>query len=307
MPLFINEDFPVITWKRIIGGKVPEGLEVIEDEEPTLEDIRSQLVTERQFNSPLYLKWCKEMKEKVRYHRKQWELVYTLQALDRVGLLREGRRGLGFGVGKEPLPAVMAKFGCRILATEINIESPHGAGWVTNTTVEQELNRLNDRRICNPKAFRSRVQYRDVDMNHIPQDLVGFDFVWSCCSLEHVGSLGLATDFIFKSLECLKPGGVAVHTTEFNVFPAIFTVTKGSTVFFRRKDILKLSERLLSAGHTLSINFHGGRGALDRHIDFPPHSEDKHLKLFVTKRGRMIVATSIGLIIRKAKREHART
>ena len=295
----------MINLKRVIGGKVPAGLDLLEDEEPTLEDIRSQLVTEGQFNSPLYLKWCNEMREKMRYHRKQWEFVYTLQALDQAGLLRDGSRGLGFGVGNEPLPAVLAKYGCSILATEINIESPHGAGWVSNTTVDQELDRLNDRRICDPDAFRSRVQYRDVDMNHVPEDLAGFDFVWSCCSLEHLGSLDLASNFIFKSLECLKPGGVAVHTTEYNVFPAVFTVTKGSTVFFRRKDILTLAERLLYAGHTLSINFHSGRGALDRHIDFPPHSENKHLKLFVTKRGRMIVTTSIGLIIRKA--QHDRT
>jgi len=239
------------------------------------------------------------MKETLRYHRKQWEFVYTLQALESYNMLREGARGIGFGVGIEPLPAVMAKRGCLVLATEINIEKPNKNGWVKGSSLEDEMRDLNRRGICEPSVFRSRVSYRDVDMNQIPADLQDFDFVWSCCSLEHVGSMKLSLEFIMNSLRCLKPGGVAVHTTEYNTSSNILTVKNASTVFFRKRDIIEIARTILSAGHDIRLNLHKGLGKIDKHIDFPPHSEDNHLKLFVTKKGMMLVATSIGLIIRK--------
>ena len=285
--------------KSNTGAGFGQTLDVINDSEPTLENIRSQLVTENQFHSPPYAMWCNEMKEDVRYHRKQWEFVYTLQALECHNMLREGARGLGLGVGKEPLPAVMAKRGCSVLATEINIEKPHEGGWVKGSSVEDEMHDLNDRGICEPSVFRSRVSYRDVDMNQVPDDLRDFDFVWSCCSLEHLGSMRLAVEFIINSLRCLKPGGVAVHTTEYNASSNIFTIKNASTVFFRKRDIVDLARTIRLAGHDIRLNLHKGRGKLDRHIDFPPHSQDKHLKLFVTKSGMMLVATSIGLMIKK--------
>src|SRR5260370_19674515 len=47
-------------------------------------------------------------------HRKIWEWCFIAQALDDHGMLRPGKRGLGFAVGKEPLPAALAGCGCRI-------------------------------------------------------------------------------------------------------------------------------------------------------------------------------------------------
>jgi 2-polyprenyl-3-methyl-5-hydroxy-6-metoxy-1,4-benzoquinol methylase len=268
--------------------------------EPTLANVVSQLVTENQFHEPVYQDWCGEIRERPRFHRKQWEFVYTLQALRRHNLLRSGVRGLGFGVGSEPLPAVMAKYGCSVVATEINIERAHEKGWVKGRDVESELNSLNDRGICDEEAFRKLVTYRDVDMNDIPGDLKGFDFVWSCCSLEHVGTMERAVDFIFNSLECLKAGGVAVHTTEYNIHRFLPTVTKGSTIFFKQKHIERLAQRLVAAGHHIVLNLHTGNGRLDRHFDFPPYSEEQHLKLVVSKQAKLFVATSLGLLIRKA-------
>ena len=44
-----------------------------------------------------------------RKHRKQWEFCYILQALCRAGVMRVSARGLGFGVGREPLVAVLQR------------------------------------------------------------------------------------------------------------------------------------------------------------------------------------------------------
>ena len=38
--------------------------------------------------------------------------------------------------------------------------------------------------------------YREVDMRAIPTDLRGFDFAWSSCALEHLGSLGAGMAFV---------------------------------------------------------------------------------------------------------------
>ena len=54
-------------------------------------------------------------------------------------------------------------------------------------------------------------------MNHLPDDLRGFDFTWSSCALEHLGTLAAGADFVVAQMDCLRPGGVAVHTTEFLV------------------------------------------------------------------------------------------
>jgi hypothetical protein len=259
----------------------------------------SQLVTENQFHELEYQQWCKEIRETPRFHRKQWELIYIMQALYQHGLLQKGVRGLGFGVGSEPLPAVMAKYGCSVLATEINIERFHEKGWIKNRDVEGQLSSLNDRGICDDETFKRLVDYQDVDMNCIPDSLRGFDFLWSCCSLEHLGSMELATAFIFKNLECLKPGGLAVHTTEYNIHKFLPTVTKGSTVFFQKHHIEWIAKRLINEGHSIKLNLHTGDGPLDRHYDIPPYSEKKHLKLIVSKQWKLFVATSLGLLIKK--------
>ena len=272
---------------------------VAEKNDPTLANVVSQLVTENQFREPAYLKWCDEIRETPRLHRKQWEYVYILQALYQHNLLRKDVRGIGFGVGSEPLPAVLAKYGCSILATEINIERAHNEGWLKNRNREGQLSSLNDRGICDDQTFKRLVDYKDVDMNYIPSSLQNFDFLWSCCSLEHVGSMELATDFIFKSLECLKPGGVAVHTTEYNIHTLLPTVTKGSTVFFQKQHIHRIAQRLANEGHSMVLNLQTGRGKLDKHYDIPPYSQKKHLKLLVSKQWKLFVATSFGLLITK--------
>ncbi|MBI5464278.1 MAG: SAM-dependent methyltransferase [Ignavibacteriales bacterium] len=267
--------------------------------EPTLAHPVSQLVTQSQFEEPAYQRWCAEMRESPRFHRKQWEFVYILQVLREHDLLRKGIRGLGFGVGAEPLPAVMAKYGCSVLATEINIEQAHEQGWVKNQTRESQLTLLNNRGICDADTFRKLVSYKDVDMNFIPDTLRDFDFVWSCCSLEHLGSLEHSIAFIVKSLECLKPGGAAIHTTEYNASSNLFTVKKASTVFFRKRDVIGLCNVLVNDGHEVALNLHKGSGKLDHYYDWPPYREDKHLKLLVSKQWTLLVATSLGLVIKK--------
>ena len=268
-------------------------------DEPGMEPVVSQLVTQGQTESGTYARWCAEFGETPAHHRKQWEYVYILQGLSQAGFMREGARGLGFGVGREPMPALLARYGCRVVATDMEMVSREAERWRSTHQLAVSREELNDRNLCEPERFRELVSFRNVDMNRIDPDLRsgGFDFVWSCCALEHAGSLEKSVRFIRESLQCLKPGGVAVHTTEYNVSSNTDTLEKGETVFFRKRDIQALVESLRNDGHGIDINLHPGTGPLDREFDVRPWKGDPHLKILSR---RKYIVTSLGLLIRRA-------
>lgn len=278
------------------GGRVSQ-----QGAEPSLEHPVSQVATQLQCESPLYRAWCLRMKYDPDrpthpYNRKLWEWVYILQTLDGRGMLGEGVRGLGFGVGNEPLTAVMADVGCRVVATDMPVEEAKSAGWVSTNQHANDLDALNSAGVCDDEKFRRLVEYRAMDMTRIDADLTDFDFVWSSCSLEHLGSLDAGMAFVENSLRCLKPGGVAVHTTEYNVSSNTKTLTGGPTVLYRKRDVLSLADRLRNAGHRVTLNLNTGGGALDTHHDVPPYyRQGAHLKLLLGE----FVTTSIGLAITK--------
>lgn len=273
----------------------------VNEHEPDLEQPLSQLATQRQCESSLYDHWCHELRlplddDAHRYNRKRWEWVYILQVLASKGILREGARGLGFGVGREPLAALMAQRGCSIVATDLPSAADEVADWNETGQHAAQLADLNPGDLCPPELFAQRVRFQPMDMRRIDPALRDLDFVWSSCALEHLGSLKRGIEFIHQSLETLRPGGVAVHTTEYNVGSNSLTLSGGSVVLYRRRDILALADDLRRAGHTIELNLHPGTGAIDRYLDRPPYFRRKHhLKLLVGP----FAATSLGLWIRK--------
>ncbi|MGC8468310.1 MAG: class I SAM-dependent methyltransferase [Acetobacteraceae bacterium] len=263
---------------------------------PTLEHPVSQACTQAQFETDAYRYWCGEIREEPRHHRKQWEFCYILQALGEAGMLAPGRSGLGYGVGTEPLTAVFAARGCAVVATDLDVAEAQRIGWAATNEHAGELAALNARGICPPERFAANVRFRVADMNAIPEDLRGFDFTWSACCLEHLGSIRQGLAFIENSLATLRPGGVAVHTTELNCSSDRDTIDHAGTVLFRRRDLMALARRLAAAGHALRLNFNLGDQPLDVHVDAPPYAVDGHLKLLLEN----FVTTSFGLIVRKA-------
>ncbi|HET8924180.1 MAG TPA: class I SAM-dependent methyltransferase [Candidatus Acidoferrum sp.] len=229
-------------------------------------------------------------------HRKEWELVFICQALDERGLLERGKKGIGFAVGREPLPAIFASRGCDILATD-NSSDSNGAWsdqWASGKSD------LSQPEICDPSVLESHVEFRQIDMNHIPMLVNEFDFSWSCCALEHLGSLQSGFSFLFSQLQCLKPGGVAVHTMEFNLSSNWRTIETGQTVLYRRKDVERFVKFVDSQGHVVeAVDFTEGRDPADRFIARQPWDDLKknvaHLRLKIGG----FVCTSLALIIRK--------
>jgi hypothetical protein len=132
-------------------------------------------------------------------------------------------------------------------------------------------------------------------MTEIPGDLRGFDFCWSICSLEHLGSLDEGFEFIERSVATLAPGGVAFHTTEFNLSSDDDTVESGPTVIYRKRDVEALKQRLEAEGHQVAaFDFSRGDGLLDEYVDVPPYGEEPVLRFLAGP----YTLTSIAIVVR---------
>lgn len=262
---------------------------------PTLRAPVCQVCTQAQVDSQEFLDWAREVGVEPRRHRKQWEFAYITAVLDAAGLLQPGARALGFGVGTEPLPSLFARRGVEVMATDAPAELIHGQGWDSTNQHASEIGNLHWPALLPAEIFHEQVDFRAVDMNAIPEDLTGFDACWSSCALEHLGSLEHGLRFVEASLRTLRPGGLAVHTTEFNLSSNDATFEEAGLSLYRKQDIERLMTRLMDAGHqVMPLNLHPGDGQLDPHVDLPPYALP-HLKLDVAG----YVSTSIGIVVRK--------
>lgn len=257
---------------------------------------RSSLCKQEDFLREHHVKWCQAMKVEPEFHRKQWEWVYILESLHQRGMLAPGRRGLVFAVGTEPLPAVCCSRGCEIVATDINPETGVEKGWTNLNQLCFGLDDLNRHGVCGTEEFRRRCSYRPVDMNAIPDDLRDFDFNWSSCSFEHLGSIEKGLAFLKNQLATLKPGGWAIHTTEYNISSNDDTLEDENCVIFRQRDIERIAGEVRAEGHFVEeLDYSLGWLPYDYKVDIPPYDLAPHLRLQLTK----YICTSIGLIIRK--------
>ena len=257
----------------------------------------SRLCTQTELQSPEFQQWAKVLREPhMVLHRKLWEWCFITDVLHRQGMLSNGKSGLGFAVGREPLVAFFASKGVNILASDLDVDRAATAGWVGSNEHAASLEMLNERNICPPDIFAQNVRFQEVDMNNFSKDQLGeFDFVWSSCAFEHLGSLENGLKYVDNAMHCVKSGGLAVHTTEFNVGSNELTHEVGGTVIYRRRDIDELVLRLGNAGHQVKVKYNFGDQPADYNVDVPPYTHDVHLKLHLMGH----TTTSIGLVIRK--------
>jgi hypothetical protein len=265
--------------------------------EPGVITLGSKACTQADIESAAFRYWSTCLRDRPgMLHRKPWEWCFIAQALYERGVLAEGRRGLGFAVGKEPLSALFASLGCHIVASDIGREDADKAGWSATNQHASSPMQLNSRGICADDVFAERVTFREADMRRIPADLRGFDFIWSACALEHLGGLKQGMEFVLDAMDCLAPGGVAVHTTELNCESDRSTVEHGQSVIYRRRDLHELAEQLHAHGHSIEpLDFGLGETLADHFVDEPPYNGRTHLKLRVDG----YVTTSFGIIARK--------
>ena len=255
--------------------------------------------------------WLSELKVPLMFHRKLWEYVYVMQALWEAGMLEQGRRGLGFGCGREPMPSYFAARNVEVCVTDLAPEETIGRGWQETAQHAATLDSAFHPHLVDRNVFDRQVRLEHVDMNAIPTHLRDFDFAWSICALEHLGSIEKGLAFIENSLATVRDGGMVVHTTEFNFTREDETIDNWITVLFQRRHFEELVDRLHSAGHQVApLDFNVGKDPMDHFIDVPPFPDDwnsqmreywgnksPHLKLNIDG----FPTTCFGLIITKGQ------
>lgn len=260
--------------------------------EPTLENPVSQMCTASQADEVHYTRFCETAGyPPAELHRKYWEWSYIYRVVEAAGLFGKQARGLVFAVGTEPLPAMFAAHDCRILASD----GPQDAKdmWSAAGEHSDTVEALYKPSICSMELMRARVQTRTIDMLDLPDDIGEFDFLWSSCSIEHLGGIEPASTFVKNAMRYLKPGGIAIHTTEFNLSSNDATIDGWPTCLFRKQDLERLTADLIDQGHSVrEWNFWpGSSGPRDEHIDYPPYGPP-HLKIGLYQ----FTSTSIGIV-----------
>ncbi len=231
------------------------------------------------------------------FHRKYREWVFILHQAIRTEAVGPGKRALGFAVGTEPLPSALAKLGGQVTATDAPEEIGLEQGWSRGGEHASKLDDLFRPGVVERSDFDESVEFDVCDMNDISPGLDNYDFCWSSCSFEHLGTLQAGHDFVVESVErTIRPGGIACHTTEFNLSSNDTTVTEGATVLYRKRDILQLIDVLERRGHSVeAFRIAPDTHVLDSFVDTPPYQAPPHLKLELMG----FVSTSVGLVIRR--------
>ncbi|RYD23902.1 MAG: class I SAM-dependent methyltransferase [Lysobacteraceae bacterium] len=271
--------------------------------------LASKASTQADIESDWCAHWAAQLKTPVIYHRKLWELTYVLQALHEHGQLAPGTRGLGFGCGREPVASYLASQGVAVTVTDLAEEEARARGWVASDQHLDTRETVFFPHLVDRAQFDTLVDHAVADMNAIPPQLTGYDFCWSTCAMEHLGSLQHGADFVENALATLRPGGLSVHTMEYNVESDGPTIDNWVTVLFQRKHLEALAERLRAKGHHVAtLDFDVGHQPMDRFIDVPPWLHDLppeyrdrlgdpyHLKIGIDG----FVSTCFGIIVTKA-------
>jgi 2-polyprenyl-3-methyl-5-hydroxy-6-metoxy-1,4-benzoquinol methylase len=292
-----------------LAQSLVEALPAREGVEAQSVGLGSKACTQADMESDWAAYWCSELKVPLAFHRKLWEFAYVLQALHEHGMIGPQARGLGFGCGEEPIASYLASRGAQVVVTDLAPEDRQSAGWAQSHQHTTHLAQAFQPRLVSEEDFRLNVSLEYVDMNHIPVSLAGFDYCWSICALEHLGSLTQGLDFVERSISVLKPGGVAVHTTEFNYLNDEETIDNWGTVLYQKRHFQEIHDRLVAKGHrVMPLDFNIGSKPMDKFIDLPPFLHDwpdpmkrewaahlNHLKAMVDG----FASTCFGLIVVK--------
>ncbi len=275
-------------------------------DEPGVIGAVGRVCKQADFSAPWFRYWLKQIHATPVLHRKLWETAYVIQCLWEQGCLKPGKKGLGFAVGREPLPSLFVRHGVEVVATDLSPVDPRSQAWNATNQHASQIETIWRRDIIGGDDFKRQCTFEYADMNEIPSKYDGrFDFCWSVCAFEHLGSIEKGLSFLRNAMKTLKPGGISVHTTEYNLQDQE-TIDNWATVLYQKKHFASLAALLKAEGSTLlDIDFDPGSEFFDSYVDVPPfpHNtgsgivvpEPPHIKLSVDG----FPTTSIAIIAKK--------
>lgn len=240
-----------------------------------------------------YFYWCQALREGPRFHRKQWEFVYICAALAERGLLKPNHRGIGFGVGTEPLAECFASLGISVTATDLRNDFVKGA----TLSILGSRYPIPHRGGIASDLFDNFIKLDRVDMRAVGPEHAGYDFSWSACVIEHMASIDDVVAAVRNAVAVLRPGGVSVHTTEINLGPDDGVIVRDDKLLFRARDFRRIAAELRQDGHHVApLSFYPGSHPIDVTCDAPPFREDPHMRLDVNG----YPVTSFGFVVTRA-------
>lgn len=146
-------------------------------------------------------------------NRKRWEVIQVGRVVHLLPLGGDGERllagrALGLGVGREVLLYDFANH-CHLVV---------GLDLYPNIDLAKCYSQQGGRPIAKLRAYTPLVLMRE-DMRNLkslfPEN--HFDFVWSCCAIEHLDSVQEVKDLLCSVYHVLRPEGVFAFTTEWVV------------------------------------------------------------------------------------------
>lgn len=141
------------------------------------------------------------------FHRKVWEFSQTLYGLRKLRRLTPDSVALGIGCGHEELMYFLANRIARVVATDLYEGSYLGG--------ESDADVLEHPDKYAPIRYREdHLEVRRMDGLALDAADGRFDFVFCLSSIEHFGTVRDKRQAFREMFRVLKPGGVAVVTTE---------------------------------------------------------------------------------------------
>lgn len=213
--------------ERSVGRQVAR---LVSDSPPTLAEPTSQRFTPAQLDEPACRRWAKALGMTGRRRSDHWEAAYAMQVFTRSGSAAPGARGLGLGVGAQPVPSALAAAGCEVVAADHAPGLDHNAG----------------------EPGVDGVHRRAFDMGAVPRDLARFDFAWLPSALRHFRTVEEGVGFLEAGLLCLKPGGLMVATVAFDPEPTGVSRRKDGAPALDRRRLERLCLSYLALGHEVA-------------------------------------------------------
>ncbi|WP_431271634.1 SAM-dependent methyltransferase [Dankookia sp. P2] len=222
--------------------------------------------------------WCRALGTTPFYHRKLWEDCFILQVLWEQGVMEPGRRALGFAVGQEPLPAILASRGVAVLATDLAAEDARAEDWIRTGQHGRDTDPLFRPHLAERAEFDRLVDFRTADMADLPPALQdgSRDIVWSACAMEHLGSHERGLAFVEFGDALPEAGRHRGAHDEAEPGRDGETLSQGNTVLFQRKHLEALATRLAAQGHRmLPLDHTHPPAIMDQFVDIPPFEEGR--------------------------------
>jgi SAM-dependent methyltransferase len=139
--------------------------------------------------------------------RKIWEYVHCVAGLTRLGCLTPSAHALGVAAGHEPVIYWLASRVAKVYATDLY------QGKFANIEADPAV-------LHNPEKYapypypKDHVHFFPMDGSAFSVRNASIDFIFSLCSIEHFGSRENSRRALQEMARVLRPGGVAVVSTE---------------------------------------------------------------------------------------------